>query len=89
MFKFLGCTPETITDWDMRILEEYEDAGLYPPRFNLHFENKSHQTKSSCHAKIILTGFVSHSNSLSPNILINTILGEKYGETLVQFISVI
>ena len=84
MFKFLNCTPETITVEDEKKLEDYEDEGLYPPRFHLRFENMIHQaTETSCPVTITLTGFVPDSDSdpaedsFSHNISITTVLFSK------------
>ena len=90
MFKFLDCTPETVTDEDEKTLEAYEDEGQYPPRFHLRFENTTHEaTNKSCPVTITLTGFVPDSDSdpadsFSPNISITTDLEETFSNSKTQ-----
>ena len=91
MFKFLNCTPETVTDEDEKTLEDYEDEGLYPPRFHLRFENTTRETTDkSCTVIITLTGFVPDSDSdpaadsFSHNISIATVLGETFSNRKTQ-----
>ena len=85
MFEVIECTPETLTEKHVKMMEEYENEGQYPPRFHLQFENTTHQaTDQSCPVTITLTGFVSGDFSFK------TVLGEQLGKVFnnaIQFYS--
>ena len=44
IYKVLGCTPETVTDYDIEDLKGYEEADIYPPWFKLQFSPENSQS---------------------------------------------
>ena len=44
IYKVLGCTPETVTDYDIEDLKRYEEADIYPPWFKLQFSPENSQS---------------------------------------------
>ena len=60
-YKFLGCTPDTLTDDDVENLKIYEEEKSYPPRFRFLFSPDGPQSENT-QVKLYLHGL----NNVSP-----------------------
>ena len=58
MYQYLECTPESLTTELIDELRDFENDGLYPPRFKLLFQNQSGRHAAPLPVMITLNGLV-------------------------------